>query len=946
MARIWNILASLAICALILTACSEDNSSRSGDDDDSGAGGATGGGAGGGVGGSVGGGATGGGNVGGSGGGGGPSTCTSDLECVHGQICFGGACQRGECNVERRCGAGQTCDKTTFTCSASQDDTCAGDGDCTGDLEVCRGGKCETVQCVTASHCQPNEECNDQNRCFALPADCVDADRDGYGQGCDLGADCHDGDPNINPGVTENAATLCDDGVDHDCDGADAVCGAEGEDNDNDGVSDKDGDCDDNDPEVHPNHDEVPYNGKDDDCNPETRDDDLDADGYGTRDERCQANPADCDCDDRDAEVNPEGREIPGNGRDEDCDGEDPPPSVEDADGDGVTEADGDCNDEDPNVNPNRAEEPYNSKDDDCNPETPDNDLDQDGFQSPADCDDNNAAVNPNVSEILYNGVDDDCNVETVDNDADADGFIAVESGGNDCNDQAPGVNPGAEEVPYNSIDDDCNAGTPDDDLDNDGHGRETDCNDENAEINPDAVENPDTNCGDDIDHDCRGGDIACGTPIVDADNDGVPDDQDCEPNNGDIPGLFEIPNNGLDDDCDESTADECPDDAFDAAASNGDSGTATSVEDGNTTGVQYGGLVICPGDEDWYRIDLAEGDGLEADVRFNGNEADIDLNLFRADAGGELHYVDGSAGMGDLETVYMRRASEPGTYYINVEAFDELRGEYTMTVNVLEQCTDDIAQLTGEHNDTREEATQLPGGNARQICDFDDDWYTLNVGVSTNVRFDLLFDHNDGDLDLELYGPGGAEPIARSFTSSDDEAIELELSPGSYQLRVYGWRGHTNAYRLFHTSGRTETLEQILQVPVAVPDRSADGPGVATVELFFDAPPGSLIRSLTIREMDVNHSWLPDLRIVAQWLDEDVVVLWNREGGNDGSDGGLDDDFLPFTGSDIYFDDRRYREFEGLPADGWFTLVVEDHAGGDTGEIDEIEVVIEYFAP
>ena len=58
---------------------------------------------------------------------------------------------------------------------------------------------------------------------------------------------------------------------------------------------------------------EIPYNGEDDDCDPNTPDDDLDGDGY----------PIAEDCDDENPDIHPGATEIPNNGIDEDCDGKD-----------------------------------------------------------------------------------------------------------------------------------------------------------------------------------------------------------------------------------------------------------------------------------------------------------------------------------------------------------------------------------------------------------------------------------------------------------------------------------------------------------------------------------------------------------------------------------------------------------------------------------------------
>jgi hypothetical protein len=865
--------------------------------------------------------------------------CVSDFNCPDGSVCVAGTCQLGQCNNERTCPAGQTCDPSSYTCSGSDAMTCQDDSTC-APMYHCLDSSCQRVDCVIDDHCDPGEECTENHRCVPKVTECVDADGDTYGPGCPAGEDCDDANGDVNPGETENGTTLCGDGVDNDCTNGDPACGEN--DADGDGVSDARGDCNDNDANVNPNVAEVPYDGVDNDCNERTSDRDVDADGYEATDVGGD------DCNDRAPQIHPGAMDRAGNGTDEDCDGSDRMPTGDDRDGDGVSEAAGDCNDDNDAVHPGAEEIPYNGVDDDCSADTRDNDRDADGFLHPQDCDDGNPAVNPNASEVLYNGIDDDCNVDTNDGDADGDGFVGG-ADGPDCNDGAADVNPMAMEVTYNGVDDDCNPATRDDDLDNDGVNRADDCDDNNGDISPNVTENFNTLCDDGVDNDCRGGDVACDANVQDADGDGVADDVDCAPMDATIPGPREIVNNGLDDDCDPATPDGCDDDLFEGDAGNDTDGAATGVDDHNGTGEQYAGLVACPGNEDWYRIDIAAGDGLEADVHFTHANGDIDVALYKLDADGTLAFVDGSVGVDDDETVYERRAATDTTYYVKVYGFDPVRNTYGLTVNVFADCADDLVGPRGEHNDSLTETAALPeAGETRQICDYDDDWYTFTVDAARNVRLDLLFTDADGDLDVALYRDDSDVPLESSAGASDGETIETMLERGTYSVRVYGFAGAKNAYRLFLSSGRTATAR--LSMPgadVAIPDYANGAPGEASVDLFFeDVPVGAIIRTVTIRDLDINHSWLIDLVVKAQWNGDDVVTLWNRAGDMGGGDGGLDDDFLPFTGGDINFDDRVYQDFAGLPADGIFSLVVTDNATRDTGDIANLEVEIEYFLP
>ncbi len=215
------------------------------------------------------------------------------------------------------------------------------------------------------------------------------------------------------------------------------------------------GDCNDDNPNVHPGQAEIPCNGLDDDCDPASSDG-FDADNDGVS--ACGG-----DCNDADPNVRPGIPEVPCNEGDDDCD----PLTPDDGDGDsdGATLCGGDCNDADPAVHPGAAERPCNDLDDDCDPLTPDAvDGDGDGVTGCAgDCADANPDVFPGQPETLCNEVDDDCDPLTPDDkDGDRDGVTLC---GGDCNDANPDVLPGQPEIPCDDLDNNC-SGEQDENVD------------------------------------------------------------------------------------------------------------------------------------------------------------------------------------------------------------------------------------------------------------------------------------------------------------------------------------------------------------------------------------------------------------------------------------------------------------------------------------------------
>jgi hypothetical protein len=380
-----------------------------------------------------------------------------------------------------------------------------------GSTWVASGGDCNNSN--GNIHPGATEVCDDVDQDCDLNVDeglatndwAMDSDNDGYWTGAIVAdcnspgtgyrlvsvmiaaGDCNDGSSSINPGSTE----VCGNNIDDNCDGFTDPTTELGLDADNDDywtgttvtsscppitpgyrpTSDMiaGGDCDDADEFTNPGATEV-CGGGDDDCDGLADEGsniyyvDADGDGFGTSStisSVCEVAPngyagVPGDCDDTDANVNPDEEEICGNLKDDDCDGFTDPTTVWglDADNDDywtgstVTSscppvtpgyrptsdmiAGGDCDDADDLTNPG-ASEACGGGDDDCDGLADEGsniyyvDADGDGFGTsstissvcevppngyagvPGDCEDTDANVNPDEEEICGNLKDDDC---------------------------------------------------------------------------------------------------------------------------------------------------------------------------------------------------------------------------------------------------------------------------------------------------------------------------------------------------------------------------------------------------------------------------------------------------------------------------------------------------------------------------------------------------------
>jgi hypothetical protein len=318
----------------------------------------------------------------------------------------------------------------------------------------------------------------------------TDQDNDGY---TTEEGDCNDQDPNISP----TAADLVGDDYDQNCDGVDGM------DADGDGwASEASGgsDCDDTDANAT-------HKTEDEDCDGTLTADDCDDTDAGSHvvadDGDCDGTLTAADCDDADAEstIITEDGDCDGTLTADDCDDTDTASTVvaEDRDCDGALTTE-DCNDWDPLLNLTDADSDGSTT---CDGDCDDADatvesLDADGDGNSTcdgDCDDADATVESlDVDGDGYSTCDGDCDDKDAAlelDDADADGYSTCDG---DCDDADASLElTDADGDGASTCDGDCDdADATVESLDADADGYSTcdgDCDDGNASANPDATD-------------------------------------------------------------------------------------------------------------------------------------------------------------------------------------------------------------------------------------------------------------------------------------------------------------------------------------------------------------------------------------------------------------------------------------------------------------------------
>jgi len=484
---------------------------------------------------------------------------------------------------------------------------------------------------------------------LVCPTDVIDVDQDGKS----IALDCDDSDNTVNFEADE----ICD-GKDNNCDG---VVPSEESDGDQDTyvectpVDDSNksgGDCDDDKIDVHPGALET-CDGVDSDCvEGDGLPCDTDEDGYCG----CEVSDPPCycdnpqnnlgDCNDSNAEMNPDEDEICGDGIDNDCDGSDTDCDDVDSDHDNYTPNKGDCNDADVNVNPDMTETcgdqingGYIDSNCDGQPNNGNTDMDGDGYisylcQNGTDCNDsseNGSDIHPGADETECNDIDNDC-----DGISDEDATDSDHDGTDDCYD--------IEQCDGQDNDGD---GSIDEGFDIDGDDYiscDGDCNDNNSAINPDIIEICDF-----LDNNCDG-DIDEGYDIDHDDYSSCHEGVGCDNNSNAYPGHSEVCD-GVDENCDGVVDDGLDSDGDGipvCATSTDESGKLLGFDcDDENPFISPDALEVCNGLDD--NCDGLIDEGWDEDENGQPDCADFDKDGFSYEDG-DCNDLDSEVSPGELE--------------------------------------------------------------------------------------------------------------------------------------------------------------------------------------------------------------------------------------------------------------------------------------------------------
>ncbi len=210
---------------------------------------------------------------------------------------------------------------------------------------------------------------------------------------------------------------------------------------------------------------------------------------------------------------------------------------------------------------------------------------------------------------------------------------------------------------------------------------------------------------------------------------------------------------------------DTCLDDAFEP---NDTKETAADIAT-----IPYEGLVLCPENDDYYAITLAEDDFIAVDLLFTHSLGNLDLYIYKPD--GSLLQTHVSETDNENANFWV---TQPGRHLIRVLSRVGEGNVYDLSVTIQpsQLCEDD----TFEENDSLAAAAAISAGDhpGLKLCGYDVDWYAYDMPAQSGLQIDVSFSHADGNIEALLFDASHNE-LDRSDTETDNERLQVGNETG-----------------------------------------------------------------------------------------------------------------------------------------------------------------------
>ena len=212
------------------------------------------------------------------------------------------------------------------------------------------------------------------------------------------------------------------------------------------------------------------------------------------------------------------------------------------------------------------------------------------------------------------------------------------------------------------------------------------------------------------------------------------------------------------------------------------------------TTG-SYPGRRLCGGSPDHVKVATPTGGELVARVIREPEHGVVSLRLLNSN-GTPLN-----AASGDSDVLSVSTPATGQDIFVEVSSSDpNVRLTYALELSVMAgACSADQFETNGG-NDAPVNATPLQTGSWAnlQICTNDEDWFRFDLQEGQTLEVAISFQHQFGDLDLELLDVSGTNLISAAASQSSYEVVTYSAPNDiSVMAHVRGYQGDTNGYRL-----------------------------------------------------------------------------------------------------------------------------------------------------